>query len=51
MKLFFFGLNGLHFEGVSFLKDYANSLTERIDKTFVLIDFSSNYETTTISLI
>jgi len=39
----FFGLTGLSREGVSFLKEYLPKVSKNKSKTFVLIDYDSQY--------
>lgn len=47
----FFGLTGLHNEGVNFLKTYLCKLMKEKVKVFILIDYSPNYKVTTVDLV
>jgi len=47
-QVLFFGLTGLHFEAVSFLKGYMPSISKEKKITCVLIDYNSNYLGTTV---
>ena len=50
-QILIFGLNGLHFEAVSFLEEYMMSIAKEKNKICILIDYSSEYSNTTIDLI
>ena len=49
-RFLFFGLNGLHFEAVTFLEDYLQSVAKKENKTCFLIDYNSEYLNTSIKI-
>lgn len=42
--LIFFGLMGLSYQGVSFLKEYIREVSQNTGKTFILLDYDPQYK-------